>query len=89
MYWHRLEHSPSELLKCAYSEYRSSNPGNENSWYSNILFFSEKLGLGLSICRNLSKGKFKSLLKKCIQKDFMVKNKTVLFTRPRKIKYIF
>ena len=54
-----------------YSEYKSSNPGNENSWYYNILFFSDKLGLDLSIGRNLSKGKFKSLLKKCIQKDFI------------------
>ena len=71
MYWYRLEHSPSELLKCSYSEYRYSNPGNENSWYYNILFFSDKLGLDLSIGRNLSKGKFKSLLKKCIQKDFI------------------
>jgi hypothetical protein len=57
---------------CIYgSEYKSSNPGNENSWYYNILFFSDKLGLDLSIGRNLSKGKFKSLLKKCIQKDFI------------------
>jgi len=78
---------------CIYgSEYKSSNPGNENSWYYNILFFSDKLGLDLSIGRNLSKGKFKSLMKKMYPKGFyryMVKNKTILFTRPRKIKYIF
>ena len=71
MYWYRLEHSPSDLLNCSYNEYKSTNPGKENSWYSNILFFSNILGLDLAICKNISKGKFKALLKKCIKRNFL------------------
>ena len=50
MYWHRLEHSPSELLSSAYSEYRNNKCLKDNSWYSYIVFLSDKLDIDLSIC---------------------------------------
>ena len=70
MYWHRLENSPSNLLDKALNEYKSCNTTN-SSWYANIIFFSSKLGLDLEICKRLSKGKLKSLLKKHVRKNFL------------------
>jgi hypothetical protein len=57
MYWYyRLEDSPSDLLSRAYNEYTSSNNQSNNSWYINLLFFSEKLNINLpSIAKNLVK----------------------------------
>lgn len=43
----------------------------DSSWYANIIFFGGKLELNLDICKNLTKGKFKSLLKKHIRKCFL------------------
>jgi hypothetical protein len=37
MYWHRLEHSPSNLLNRAFSEYKNNTNQDSNSWYSNLL----------------------------------------------------
>ena len=54
MYWYyRLEDSQSDLLSRAYNEYKSSNNQSNNSWYTNLLFFSEKLNINLFICKKL------------------------------------
>ena len=73
MYWHRLENSPSNLLNNAYKEYmhlHSLNKGN-NSWYTNILFYGEKLNFNLAYCKTLSKYKFKKSLKQCLRNSFL------------------
>ena len=68
MYCHRLENSPSELLSRAFTELNSivdkTTSSCHNSWYSNLLFYSDNLGIDLNICKNLSRNKFKILLKK-------------------------
>ena len=66
MYWYRLEHSPSDLLSRAYNECKSSK--NQSN---NLLFFSEKLNINLSICKKFSKNKFKLYLKKYLQKSLL------------------
>ena len=68
-YWHRLENSPSNLLQSAYNEHKIGV--SNNTWYSNISFFSEKLNLDLSFCKRLSKYKFKSMLKKHLKEKFI------------------
>ena len=74
MYWHRLENSPSDLLKNAYAELKmiesKGQTSSNNSWLSNIIFYSEKLGIDLNICKNLGKNKFKNLLKKQLKLNF-------------------
>jgi hypothetical protein len=41
MYLHRLEHSPSNLLNRAFSEYKNNTNQDSNSWYSNLLLYSK------------------------------------------------
>jgi uncharacterized protein YukJ len=81
MYWYRLEHSPSDLLSRAYNECKSSK--NQSN---NLLFFSEKLNINLSICKKFSKNKFKLYLKKYLQKSLLetwldIRNSYLLDTR--------
>ena len=74
MYWHILENSPSELLSRAFTELKSivdkTTSSCNNSWYSNLLFYSDNLGIDLNICKNLSRNKFKILLKKKLLLNF-------------------
>ena len=55
MYWYRLENSPSELLSRAFTELKSivdkTTSSCNNSWYSNLLFCSDNLGIDLNICK--------------------------------------
>jgi hypothetical protein len=52
MYWHILENSPSELLSRAFTELKSivdkTTSSCNNSWYSNLLFYSDNLGGSIS-----------------------------------------
>ena len=75
LFWHRLENSPTDLLRKAYSEMKitaSKAPSNcKNLWLSNIIFYSEKLGIDLNICKNYGKLKFKNMLKKQFKINFL------------------
>lgn len=73
MYWHRLENSASNLLSNAYQEYKNLYEKNKtpNSWYSNIVFYSDKLKINLTNSKKLSKYKFKESLKKCLKSNFL------------------
>ena len=52
MYLHRLEHSPSNLLNRAFSEYKNNTNQDSNSWYSNLLLYSKKINIDLAICKD-------------------------------------
>ena len=74
MYWHKLENlEDGTLLKSALNEYKNIHSKNKNNstWYSNILFYSEKLGVDLSSCKTISKYKLKLCLKSCIRNNFL------------------
>ena len=62
MYWHRLERSPSDLMKSAYNEYKTNKHLEGKSWYSNILFLVKNWKL-TSVCKAYSKREIQNVTK--------------------------